>query len=141
MNIRNYQTSDYESVAALYKDSSLFGGQFDETRDSEERLCNLINEKPDAILVAENSDGKIVGTVTLFEDGRSAWLYRFAVTKDMEKEITMELWKKAKAILKEKGHTQVLVYAPAGDKGFEDRYEYLGFNKGNDFTAYWQDID
>lgn len=84
--------------------------------------------------------GEIVGTVTLFEDGRSAWLYRFAVQSDNESEIAELLNKKALETMKERGHTQVLVYAPQGDQHFEDRYTSLGFNKGNNFTAYWQNI-
>jgi hypothetical protein len=136
--IRNYNpNTDYPSVESLYKDSSTYGGQFDETRDSAERLAKLIAKKPDSILIAEN-DGKIVGTVTLFEDGRSAWLYRFAVNNE---EVSRILWQKAKEIFKQKGHSQILVYAPVGDKKFEKRYTDLNFNKGSDYTAYWQDIN
>ena len=142
ITIRNYNPNDYEQVAALYKQTDLFGGQFDEARDSADRLAKLVTSKPDAILVAESDEaGKIIGTVTLFEDGRSAWLYRFAVEKgEQEVAVTKMLWDKAKATLNQKGHTQVLVYAPVGDKGFEQRYTQLDFKKGNDFTAYWQDI-
>lgn len=124
---------------ALYKTSETYGGQYDEARDTAERLRSLFEQKPDAILVAED-DGSIVGTVTLFEDGRSAWLYRFAVQIKNEEVISKELSQRALLILKEKGHTQVLVYAPAADPHFKDRYTTLGFIKGNDFTAYWQDI-
>lgn len=140
MIIRVYNPiTDYSSVEALYKDSSTFGGQFDQARDSEERLKDLIEKKPDAILVAEDK-GEIIGTVTLFEDGRSAWLYRFAVKGNAQADVISALWAKAREILKQKGHTQVLVYAPVNNKDFEDRYTQLGFIKGNDFTAYWQDL-
>lgn len=140
VEVRNYKPEDYEAVAALYKQSALYGGQFDEARDTAERLNGLVAKKPEAILVAE-SDENIVGTVTLFEDGRSAWLYRFAVVDSEHKgEVAEALYTKAKDILRRWGHTQVLVYAPAGDPSFEKRYTALGFNKGNDFAAYWQDI-
>lgn len=140
MRVRNYNPEmDYPAVERLYKDSSTFGGQFDEARDSEKRLHDLAEQKPDAILVAE-SDGDIVGTVTLFEDGRSAWLYRFTVVREYDSEATQMLWGKAREILKQKGHSQILVYAPAGNASFEKRYVDLGFSKGNDFTAFWQDI-
>lgn len=141
IQIRNYNPkNDYEAIKSLYEDSSTFGGQFDEARDSEDKLKKLVDEKPNAILVAE-IDNAIVGTVTLFEDGRSAWLYRFAVKKENEKEVSSALWNEAKVIMKSRGHSQVLVYAPAGDLDFENRYKYIGFNKGNDFTAYWQDLE
>ena len=140
MEIRNYNPkTDYEAVATLYKSSETYGGQYDDARDAEDRLKILVDQKPDAILVAENN-GKIVGTVTLFEDGRSAWLYRFAVQVEDEGEIANLLNEQALSILKQKGHSQVLVYAPTNNKHFENRYTSLGFNKGNDFTAYWQDV-
>ena len=51
MLIRSYKSGDYESVVTLYKDSTTYGGQFDEDRDSQERLEKLTREKPDAILI------------------------------------------------------------------------------------------
>ena len=138
IKIRNYNPTDYKELFALYSDSDTFGGQFDEARDSEDKVNTLITEKKDAILIAE-IDGALVGTVTLFEDGRAAWLYRFAVQKEFEEQITKELNSKALEILRRKGHSQVLVYAPANDKHFENRYKKLGFKKGNDYTAYWQE--
>ncbi len=142
ITIRRYNPDlDYQSVKNLYVASETFGGQFDETRDGEERLAKLVNEKPDSILVAE-SNGEVVGTVTVFEDGRSAWLYRFAVRDQDEILIAQALYERAQEILRELGHhTQVLVYAPTGNIDFENRYTALGFKKGNNYTAYWQDID
>jgi L-amino acid N-acyltransferase YncA len=138
MVIRNYKTEDYDSVVSLYKDSTTYGGQFDEDRDSKERLEQLSHNKPNAILVAED-DGNIVGTVTLFEDGRLAWLFRFAAAGNSVN-VTKELYLKAVEILKSKGHKQVLVYAPAEDTQFERRYHELGFKKGDDYTCYWRDL-
>ena len=140
MEIRNYRPEDYFGVEKLYKDSSTYGGEFDESRDTPERLNNLVAKKTEAILVAEDT-GEIVGTVTLFEDGRSAWLYRFAVSSENEIEISKALWIKASEVMKTWGHKQVLVYAPARDNHFQNRYESIGFTKGNDFTAYYQNLE
>jgi predicted N-acetyltransferase YhbS len=135
----NPQT-DYDFVVLLYKAKDSFGGQFDTERDSEEKLLKLSTAKKESILVAE-CDGNIVGTVTLFEDGRTAWLYRFAIVTDgRESEIVQALFAEGQRVLKKLGHTQVLVYAPVGDTHFQQRYSSLGFTKGNDFTAYWQDL-
>ena len=139
-SLRNYKSSDYSQVTALYKQSDLFGGQFDENRDSEEKLNQIIAKDPEAILVYE-SEGKIIGTISLIEDGRVAWLFRFAVTKDQhEQKATKSLSDKALEILRGRGHAQVLVYAPVDNKDFEDRYSNLGFEKGDDYTCYWKDI-
>ena len=140
MQIRNYNPeTDYEAVAALLNDSSTYGGEFDAARDTKEKIDALEAQKPGSVLVAE-ADGLVVGTVTLFEDGRSAWLYRFAVRAEYEPAATAALWEVAQATMKARGHSQVLVYAPAGNENFKQRYNQLGFATGGDYTAYFQDI-
>lgn len=138
MIVRSYRPDDYHYIASLYEDPSTFGGQFDNNRDAEERLNALIAKNDKAILVAE-VDGKIVGTVTIFEDGRSCWLYRFAV-KDNNQEVAAGLIQKAREMAKELGHAQFLVYAPANNADFETRYTNAGFTKGGDYSCYWMDI-
>jgi predicted N-acetyltransferase YhbS len=140
MVIRPYSTTDYDQVAVLYKQGHLYGGQFDENRDSFEKLQKITERDPEAILVAED-DGKILGTISLIKDGRVAWLFRFAVTQgEHEAEITAKLYEKAIKILRARGHTQVLVYSPTGNKNLDNRYRLLGFNRGRDYTAFWQDM-
>jgi len=140
MNTRQYEPKDYTQVASLYKHSELYGGQFDENRDSEDRLRKRIEADSDAIFVAEQND-KIVGTVSLVEDGRVAWLFRFAAQQgEDEPAIIKTLCDKALEALKAKGHNQVLVYTPVGDERLHKRYSDLGFNRGGDYTCYWKDI-
>jgi predicted N-acetyltransferase YhbS len=140
MNIRPYHPADYEQVIALYCQSELYGGKFDENRDNAERLQKRIEADPDAILVAEQ-DSKIVGTVSLIEDGRVAWLFRFAVERGKnEAEVTQALCSAGLAALKAKGHNQVLVYTPVGNERLDNRYEKLGFNRSSDYTCYWKGI-
>ena len=138
MNIRPYRLSDYCQLIELYKQTDLYGGQFDENRDSEERLRQRIENDPIAILIAERNS-ELIGTVSLIEDGRVAWLFRFAVKIDAE-EVTEKLCAAAFTALKAKGHNQVLVYAPAGNNELGTRYKDLGFVKGNDYTCYWKNI-
>jgi len=140
-NIRNYNPNDYDQVAEIYKRSELYGGQFDENRDSRDRLDDKTKNDPEAILVCE-SEGKITGTVSLIEDGRVAWLFRFAVLEGEHKEnIARALFEKASKILKARGHRQVLVYSPVGNTNFDARYtDTLGFEKGSDYTCFWKYI-
>lgn len=138
MNVRSYRPADYEQLKALYLDSSTFGGQFDESRDATDRLQRKIEADSDAILVAEVK-GKIAGTVSLIDDGRVAWLFRFAV-KDQDKDVANGLHEKAIEILKSRGHKQVLVYSPVGNSELDNRYEQLDFTKGDDYTCYWKEI-
>lgn len=140
MNIRPYQPSDYEQVVALYRQSELYGGHFDENRDSEERLRKRTEADPDAILVAEETT-RLIGTVSLIDDGRVAWLFRFAVEQgENESAITQALCDAAFLALKARGHNQVLVYTPVGNNRLDARYESLSFNRGSDYTCYWKDI-
>ena len=138
MKIRNYQPADYEQLKALYLDSSTFGGQYDEARDGADRLQKKIEVEPDAILVAEQNE-KLIGTVSLIDDGRVAWLFRFAVHRD-QLEALKKLHDRAIDLLKSRGHSQVLVYTPVGNTELDNRYELLGFTKGSDYTCYWKDI-
>jgi predicted N-acetyltransferase YhbS len=140
IQIRPYNEQEYPALLALYKNSALYGGVFDENRDSETKLKKRIEADPDAILVAEQ-EGHIVGSVSLIEDGRVAWLFRFAVvTAPNELEVAKLLLDKANEVLSKKGHTQVLVYTPVGNSRFNNRYEMLGFTKGSDYTCFWKDI-
>lgn len=138
MTIRSYNPKDYSKLRELYLDSDTYGGQFSEARDGEERLRRKIEADPDAILVAE-VDGEIVGSVSLIDDGRIAWLFRFAV-RDQDMEVAQALRDEALKILKSRGHSEVLVYTPAGNETLYNHYEQLGFNRGEDYTCYWQGI-
>lgn len=138
MKVRGYQLSDYEQLKALYLDSSTFGGQFDEARDASDRLQKKIEADPDAILVAE-LENKIVGTVSLIDDGRVAWLFRYAIQKD-QAEALKALHDKAIETLKSRGHTQVLVYTPVGNTELDNRYRQLGFTRGDDYTCFWKEL-
>lgn len=137
MEVRNYKDSDYESVVGLYKNSELYGGQFDEDRDSRERMRKHMERDPEAVLICEN-ENEVVGTISLIENVRTAWLFRFASTSE---ESTKKLFEKASEILKSRGHKQVLVYSPSGNDKLDLRYKsLLGFEKGNDYTCFWKEI-
>lgn len=138
MQIRRYTPADYEQLKQLYLDSSTFGGQFDEARDAADRLQKKVEADPDAILVAEE-DGTLLGTLSIVDDGRVAWLFRFAVLSN-HFEAVQALHDQALKLLQERGHTQVLVYAPVDDQDLSQRYEQLGFIKGGDYTCYWKTL-
>ncbi|MEK7530276.1 MAG: GNAT family N-acetyltransferase [Patescibacteria group bacterium] len=138
--IRGYTDVDYDQVKALYEQTQLFGGQFDENRDSRDRLRVQSTADAESILVSE-VDNKIVGTISLIVDQRVAWLFRFAVVQgEHEAEVTKELYDRAVTTLKARGHNQVLVYSPVEDPPLDARYATLGFSKGTDFTCFWRDI-
>ena len=136
--IRSYKDTDYDQLKDLYLHPQWFGGQFDEARDSREGLAGITARDPEAILVYEQ-DGQILGTVSLIEDGRVAWLFRFAV-KDNDHKVSEALYEKAQEVFKTRGHTQIIAYTPVGNHTLNNRYKTLDMTKGNDFTAFWKDI-
>lgn len=137
MQIRNYKPEYYESIKALYMQSDLYGGQFDEARDSQTILNAVTQSDPQSILVCV-AEGHIVGTVSLIENGRVAWLFRFAVMDTPNKiEIEKSLYEAARDILHGRGHTQILVYTPVGHAGLNERYKNLGMIQGGDYTCFW----
>jgi hypothetical protein len=137
ITVRPYVPADYDAVAELYKTPETFGGQFDEERDSKERLDAQSVKDPNSILVAEDGS-TILGTVSILADTRFAWLMRFAATDPRAVEI---LCNRACEILKERGHSQILVYAPQ-DSSFKLRYESLGFKEGQQsYGVFWKTLN
>lgn len=134
ITIRAYRPSDYLQLVAIYKQGDLYGGQFDEDRDSAERLDAVMAQSANAILVAEQ-DNKICGTVSLLKDPRTAWLFRFAAN---DRNVAKALYDYAAEILKAEGHNQVLVYSPVGNSELDGRYAALGFNKGGAYNSFWK---
>jgi len=138
IRLYNHQT-DYQWVAALYKQWWTFGGQYDEARDSQDKLDALSDKNPQKILVAEK-EWNIIGTVTIFEDGRAAWLYRFAVAKTAWDDVAEDLHSMAVLTAKNMGHSQLLVYAPVDSDNLNERYRKLWMNQWWAYRAYWTEI-
>lgn len=136
--IRTYRDSDYEKLKDLYLHSEWFGGQFDAARDSQEKLAHISVRDPQAIQVYIKED-KMLGSISLIEDGRVAWLFRFVV-KDNSTLVAEALYSKAVEIFQKRGHTQVLVYCPIDGKDLISRYEDLGMTTGNKFLSFWSEI-
>jgi len=138
--VRNYRLEDYEAVIALYKIGEIFGGQFDEARDSYEKLAEVTKRDPESVLVYEKN-GKVTGTISLIEDGRVAWLFRFAVQDVDNKDIiTQSLYGKAVEVLKARGHSQVLVCSDPDNKNLNQRYESLEMSSGGLFRCFWTEV-
>ena len=138
--VRPYTANDYDAVIALYQNGSSFGGQFDEARDSREKIAEVTTRDPESLLVYEEN-GEILGTVSLIENGRVAWLFRFAVTNIEQKDaIADALYKRATAILADRGHSQVLVYSDPTNDLLNERYRQLGMSQGGIYSCFWSQI-
>lgn len=128
-NIRSYTSADYESIRKLFVN----GGLHYEPMDSEERLREKISRDPNSILVAVESE-KVVGTVSLMEDGRMAFIFRLAVDpENRNKGIGRRLMAEAERELFRMGYQEVNILAEEADTGLQEYYEKQGYKKG---TAY-----
>lgn len=136
--IRSYDDADYEQLKELYQHREWYGGLFDEARDGRKRLAAKIAQDPEAILVYE-AEGQLSGTISIIEDSRVAWLYRFVV-RNFDQHITSELYDAAAKVLKNRGHKEVLVYTPVQGGELYDRYESLGMQKGSDYTCFYKEL-
>lgn len=136
--IRPYEDSDYEKLKELYMHGKWFGGVFDEARDGRQKLVHKIAQDPESIWVYEH-EGQLLGSISIVDDGRVAWLFRY-VAKGNDQKMSKELYDKVIPILKKRGHTQVIAYSPVDDEILAKRYRDLGMVKGNSYTAYWTDI-
>ncbi len=82
-----------------------------------------------------------MGTISLIENGRVAWLFRFAVAHSQsESAVARALHEKACRILSSRGHSEVLIYSPHEDLALSKRYLDLGFTQGSTYFCYWQNI-
>jgi ribosomal protein S18 acetylase RimI-like enzyme len=139
--IRPYRPADYAALTALYQQGEFYGGQFDLARDAPEKLAALAARDPQSLLVYEQ-DGHIKGTVSLIENGRVAWLFRFAVPPGPQHDqIAQALYDAAAAIFRARGHTQMLVYSDPENAALNTRYaQTLGLQTGGLYRCFWADL-
>ncbi len=132
MKVKFYKLSDYLQVKALYKEF----GWFDSETDSEVRLANKIKRDPSSIFVAEES-GEVVGTISIIEDGRVAWLFRLnAKTPSIRK----MLIHKAEKLLIKKEYKEVHIFVPLNDPERQKEYTNGGFKLGSEYKWAWKKL-
>ncbi|CAN5386198.1 hypothetical protein BH10PAT3_BH10PAT3_5210 [soil metagenome] len=137
--VRSYQDTDYDMVKTLYEHTEWYGGSFDERRDGREALKRKIAADPEAIFVFEQ-DGQLLGTISIIEDGRVAWLYRF-VDRDNNPDVAKALYGAATDVLRARGHQEVLVYSDPSRPEIAERYKALGMVAGGEYTCFYSSLN
>lgn len=127
IQIRPYTSQDYPFVKAIYEE----GGFFDKVIDREENLRAKSQRDPRSLLVAEKSQ-QVVGTVSIVEDGRMAFLFRLAVAKNARKQgVGRRLLQEGERILKKRGHELVNIVLFDKEEELKGYYERLGYKRGS----------
>ena len=75
IRIRAFTLADTEAVRALWGAAGLKPSR----SDAPEAMAKVAERNPGLALVAEDREGRIVGTATGADDGRRGWVYRLAV--------------------------------------------------------------
>lgn len=126
VSVRSYIPTDYEQVKKLLVE----GGLYYEPMDSPERLQEKISRDPNSILVAVESE-KIVGTVSLMEDGRMAFIFRLAVNPESRNRgMGKALMEEAERKLFRKGYKEINILIEGDNAKLQEYYVRQGYEKG-----------
>jgi RimJ/RimL family protein N-acetyltransferase len=131
ITIRSYRSSDYERVAALWREA------WGELRPSDARgaLEYKVRRDRGPFLVAD-ADGKLVGTALLSWDGRWAWVTRLAVHPDYRRRgIARKLMAEIERAAAELRASQISLLTHRENAAAIGLYESLGY-KLWDFVGY-----
>lgn len=139
MKIEFYKDADYQQLIALYETSKQFPA--DAVTDSKEGLFSKISRDPESVLLAKE-DNKLIGSVSIIEDGRIALLFRLVVSPEShdQNSVLKLLVSKSEEILKEKGYKEVHNTSPSDNEDALSEREILGFKKGSEYTWFWKSL-
>lgn len=136
LTIRQYTPDDYPELAALYKETE----KFDPETDAEWKINRKSQRDPESLLIAMDGE-KMVGSVSLLEDGRVAWFFRLVAVGEHKDEVIKVLVRAGAKILKEREYSEALVYSLTTDSEKRELYKSIGFNEGKFYHCLWVAID
>lgn len=129
IGIRPYTPVDYPQVRTLLEEGNLYY----EPNDSQKRLDEKISRDPKSIFIAQDLD-QIVGTVSLMEDGRMAFIFRLAVRPThRNRGIGRNLMDKAEEELRSRGHKEINILVEEDNNELKDYYRRQGYEEGHPY--------
>ena len=129
LNIRPYLSGDYNQVRSIYEE----GGLFDQENDSQHRLDEKISRDASSILVATDGE-QVVGTISLMEDGRMAFMFRMAVKSIYrERGIGTALLRAAEEELKRRGNLEINILIDDQNQELKDYYKKREYKEGHSY--------
>lgn len=133
IEIGNYNPSaDYPQVRQILDEADMYY----EPSESEERLTEKSRRDPDSLMIASVGN-EVVGTVSILEDGRMAFIFRLAVRKDMRGNgVGSELLKEAEKRLTERGLEEVWLLVNGNDTTLKDYYLKRGYSGGKNLYRF-----
>ena len=126
--ITPYDSNDYPKVKAILEEGSLYY----EPMDSPERMEEKASRDPNSIFVATDSSG-VIGTASLMEDGRMAFIFRLAVAESHRgRGIGLDLMQKAEEELKRRGYKEIHILVEE-ENPLNDYYKKQGYVEGHNY--------
>lgn len=138
MNIRPYQSGDYEKIAEMLRSEEML----DDEWDSRENFDSISVQNKNNILVAEDEKG-IIGIILFFPFGNTAALgYQLIVKKEYRNRgIAKALLDEMIARLKARGVKKIAFDTYADDDFLINFYSKRGFKKSSkNRVVFWKSI-
>jgi ribosomal protein S18 acetylase RimI-like enzyme len=136
LQIRHYKSKDYQFLIDLYKEGDLF----EEEIDNENVIKQKIKRDPESIIVALKNN-EIVGTVSIMEDGKFAFIFRLVVSvKERNQGIGTKLISEAEKILKKRGNLYVNIIVNEKDHKLQEYYQKFLYKKGRVWRWMWKEL-
>lgn len=127
MKIRHLKIDDYDELIRLWDKARL--PYKPKGRDRRDHIGREI-EKPTAIFLVAEKDGKIVGSILGTHDGRKGWINRLAVHPDHRRQgIARRLVIEVEKRLDKLGIKIIACFVEDGNKSSLDFFEKIGYKK------------
>ncbi|PRI11646.1 GNAT family acetyltransferase [Leucobacter massiliensis] len=124
MRIRAFVPADTEAVVALWEEAGLTRPWNDPHRD----IARKATVQPELFLVAEDAEGRIVGSVMAGYEGHRGWMNYLAAAQDARGlGIGRALVERVERELHARGCPKVSLQVRSGNARVIDFYEHLGY--------------
>lgn len=122
--VRVYRSDDGDALRALWRDIG-----FRLIGDWDAGLDAFAARNPGLFLVAEDEDGRIIGSTLGAWDGHRGWLYHVATAPDRRRAgLASELVRRAEEGLRSLGCPRVLISVEASNADAVAFWEHLGYD-------------
>lgn len=136
VSIRPYVPEDYTPIRQILEEGNLFYDKM----DGEERLREKVARDPQSILVAEEA-AQIVGTVSIMEDARMAFVFRLGVKMAYRgRGLGTRLMQEAETLLQGRGYDEVHILVSEEDTELQGYYERVGYEKGHGYRWMYKEL-
>lgn len=133
--IRVMTIDDYEQVHALWE--HIHGFALRSLDDSREYVARFLERNPRTSVVAQASDGRIVGSILCGHDGRQASFYHVCVSEECRHGgIGRAMVKASLKALASEGISKVSLVAFDDNKAGNAFWRSLGWTPRRDFNSY-----